>query len=108
MTALVCVLAEAKASFAFCCSAASSGAATPSTSRLRVAHSFSTAMASLCTFSRWLPRSLTCAITFSNAARIRSSCSVGAAGAEGLAALLCTTLHSWLIDSCIIATWRSA
>ena len=50
MTALVCVLAESKASFAFCCSAASSGAATPSTSRFLVAHSLSTAMASLCTF----------------------------------------------------------
>ena len=104
MTAVVCVLAEANAAFAFSCRAASSGAATPSTSKFLVAHSLSTAMASVCTLSRWLPRSLTCASTFSNASRIRSICSVGGEPAVGLVAEVCSTLHKWLIDSCIIAT----
>ena len=73
ISALVCLLACSKALFAFCCSAASSGAAAPSTSRFLVAHSLSTAMAWLCTSSMWLPSSCTWATTFSNAARIRSS-----------------------------------
>ena len=73
MTALVCWLACSKALFAFCCSAASSGAAVPRTSRFLVAHSLSTAMAWLCTSSMCWPSSWTWATTFSNALRIRSS-----------------------------------